>query len=343
VVDVVEPSPDRVDPPCPNVSAGCGGCQWQHIAPSAQKDLKAAIVTDALRRIAGVQQMPGDPPLAVPAEAYRTTVRLGLSPAGVPGYRRRRGHELVEALSCLVAHPRLAELIATGRFPGGHEVVLRVGVAGGERLALVAGGSKRGKATVPDDVQVVTSGSEAWVHEEIGGRRWRISAGSFFQSGPAAAQLLVDAVDAAIGDSLPGGGHLLDAYAGVGVVGGVIAERRGARLTAIEQHPVAVADARVNLGGLDGRIHRGTVEGWKAEPIDAVVADPPRAGLGQAGVTALAAAQARRLVVVSCDAAAFARDVGLLARAGYRLTGWQALDLFPHTTHVEVVGRLDRS
>jgi tRNA/tmRNA/rRNA uracil-C5-methylase (TrmA/RlmC/RlmD family) len=48
-------------------------------------------------------------------------------------------------------------------------------------------------------------------------------------------------------------------------------------------------------------------------------------------------------VVVSCDPASFARDVGLLTQAGYRLTGWQALDLFPHTTHVEVVGRLDRS
>jgi 23S rRNA (uracil1939-C5)-methyltransferase len=343
VVDVVEPSPSRVQPPCPNVGAGCGGCQWQHIAPSAQKDLKAAIVADGLRRIAGIQQVSGDPPLAVPPEAYRTTVRLGLSPAGVPGYRRRRGHSLVEASSCLVAHPRLAELIAGGRFPGAHEATLRVGVAGGERLALLSGGSKRGQATVPADVQVVTSGSEAWVHETIGDRRWRISAGSFFQSGPAAAQLLVDAVDAAVGDALQPGGHLLDAYAGVGVVGGVIVARRGARLTAIEQHPIAVGDARVNLAGLEVRLHRGTVEAWKAEPVDVVVADPPRAGLGQAGVTALVAAQAGRLVVVSCDPASFARDVGLLARAGYRLTGWQVLDLFPHTTHVEVVGRLDRS
>jgi 23S rRNA (uracil1939-C5)-methyltransferase len=352
LLEVLAPSPLRVEPPCPYVRAGCGGCQWQHIEPAAQKDLKSAIVADALRRIARVENIPGDAPMAVPTSAYRTTVRLGVNRDGVPGYRRRRGHELVEVESCLVAHPKLSELIAIGRFPGADEVMLRIGVAGGERLAVVSGRHPRHRAPhgraiyVPDDVQVVGRGAHAVVHEEIDGRRWRISAGSFFQSGPAAAQLLVDVIDAAVGDALPSGGLVLDAYAGVGVVGGVLAARRGARLTAVEQHPSAVADARANLCGLDATVESGPVERWApavGEPIDVVVADPPRSGLGGAGVSALAAAGAPRLVLVSCDAASFARDVALLAEVGYRLSGWQVADLFPHTAHLEVVGRLDRS
>jgi 23S rRNA (uracil1939-C5)-methyltransferase len=191
----------------------------------------------------------------------------------------------------------------------------------------------------------VAEGAHAAVHEEIGGRRWRISASSFFQSGPAAAEMLVDAVDRAVGDALPRGGALVDAYAGVGVVGGALAARQGVRLTAIEQHPAAVADARANLHDLDARIVAGPVESWRTGELhpDVVVADPPRSGLGRAGAGAVAAAGADRLVLISCDPASFARDVLLVAEAGYALRNWQVVDLFPHTTHLEVVGRLDRS
>jgi tRNA/tmRNA/rRNA uracil-C5-methylase (TrmA/RlmC/RlmD family) len=359
LAEVLAGSPFRVDAPCPNVSAGCGGCQWQHIDPVAQKGFKTAIVADALRRIAGVDGVQGDAPVAVPSTAYRTTVRLGVNQDGVPGYRRRRGHDLVPAASCLVAHPRLAELIAFGRFPGVDEIVLRVGVAGGERLAIVSGhrGTSRAESgkgaadgfasaiDVPADVQLVGRGARAYVHEKIGRRRWRISASSFLQSGPAAAQLLIDAVDTAVGDALAAGGQVLDAYAGIGVVGGVLAERRRAKLIAVEQHPAAVSDAQVNLGDLDAVVQPGPVEAWAplGQSIDVVIADPPRSGLGRAGVSALAAAGAPRFVLVSCDPASFARDVALLAESGYRLGGWQVADLFPHTAHLEVVGRLDRS
>jgi tRNA/tmRNA/rRNA uracil-C5-methylase (TrmA/RlmC/RlmD family) len=113
----------------------------------------------------------------------------------------------------------------------------------------------------------------------------------------------------------------------------------------VEQHPSAVSDARANLSDLDATVESGPVERWEpaaGQPFDVVVADPPRSGLGSAGVSALAAAGAPRLVLVSCDAASFARDVGLLSEVGYRLSGWQVADLFPHTAHLEVVGRLDR-
>jgi tRNA/tmRNA/rRNA uracil-C5-methylase (TrmA/RlmC/RlmD family) len=101
----------------------------------------------------------------------------------------------------------------------------------------------------------------------------------------------------------------------------------------------------VNLAGvpdLDARVVRTAVERWRSWRADVVVADPPRAGLGRRAVGRLAATGAGRLVLVSCDAPALARDVGLLAAAGFRFVDATVLDLFPQTPHVEVVSRFDR-
>ncbi|MGH9223880.1 MAG: TRAM domain-containing protein, partial [Acidimicrobiales bacterium] len=75
IVDVLEPSPDRVAPPCPALAAGCGGCTWQHVAPAAQGRLKAEIVADALRRIAKLADPPAPTTWPLDGPALRTTAR----------------------------------------------------------------------------------------------------------------------------------------------------------------------------------------------------------------------------------------------------------------------------
>ena len=72
------------------------------------------------------------------------------------------------------------------------------------------------------------------------------------------------------------------------------------------------------------------------------MADPPRTGLGARGVTKVDATTRGRLVLVSCDPGALGRDAGLLADAGFELDRSQLVDLFPHTSHVEVVSRFER-
>lgn len=358
-VDVVEASPDRVAPPCAARAAGCGGCSWQHVEAGAQIRLKVEIVEDALRRIARVDL--GAAGLTIgtrrpPAPPRRTTVRLGVGPDGRAGERRRSSHDLVLADACQAVHPRLEELVVDGRFVGAREVVLRVGDASGERAAWAppAGGG-RGRQPggptamprfdVPVDVRV---GRDAVVHEAVGAAWLRVSIESFFQSGPEAAAALVEAVDAAIGDALPAGAHLLDAYAGVGLFGASLGAAHGARVTAIETGRAAVADARVNLerAGVDHTVVRGEVGRWRpgaaAPPVDVVVADPSRTGLGRPGTAAVVAAGAPRLVLVSCDPASFARDAVLLADGGYDLRHIELVDAFPDTFHIEVVARFDR-
>lgn len=337
---VVDASPDRVTPPCPFVAAGCGGCDWQHVAPGAQRRLKTAIVTDALRRQARLDLVVDEGP-DLPATGYRTTLR-GVAAGGRFGLRRRHSHDVVAVAPCLVAHPLVDELVTDGRFPDG-EVVLRAGARTGERLVVVAG--EAAATQVPEGVRVVsaaelTAGTRAWFHEEVAGRRWRISARSFFQARPDGAEALVAAAAHAIADALPPGGHLVDLYGGVGLFAGTLGG--DGSVTLVEQAASSVADARVNLTDQRVRIVRADVDHWGAARADVVVADPPRTGLGARGVARVAATHAPRLALVSCDPAALGRDARLLSEAGYDLHSGQLVDVFPHTSHVEVVCRFDR-
>lgn len=346
-VTVVEPSPERVVPPCPALAAGCGGCTWQHIAAEAQVRFKATIVVDALRRIGHFAEPP--PPRVVPLDgpALRTTARLAVSPGGRAGYRPRRGpDQAIETDSCLAAHPLLEELITVGRYPGATAVMLRVGVASGERLVRTTPSGVATAVELPPGVVIAGDNAGAWVHEVVAGRRFRVSADSFFQPGPVAASGLVAAVAEAVGDRLVTGGHLADLYAGVGLFGSVLGSTTGVQVTAVESDPSAVADAAVNLGDVDARIVVSDVARWRPrrrDPrIDVVIADPPRPGLGRPGVAAVVATRAPRLVLVSCDPASLGRDAALLRDAGYDLESVAIVDAFPHTFHVETVCRFDK-
>lgn len=345
-VEVLEPSPDRVAPPCAALAAGCGGCTWQHVSAEAQAQLKADVVTDALRRIGRLADPPAPTVTPLAGIPLRTTARLAVSATGRAGHRPRHGAGAVETDACAAVHPLLGELIVAGRYPGATQAVLRASVATGERVALVD--RCAGAVRVPADVTVVEEGDPALaaVHEVVAGRRLRISANAFFQSGPVAAAGLVEAVAGAAGAALTPGALLVDAYAGVGLYASVLAARTGATVIAVENDPSAAADARANLADVDGRVVEAEVGKWRlrrGDPVPAVVvADPSRTGLGRPGVAALAATGAPRLVLVSCDPASLGRDTALLADAGYGLRSVALVDAFPDTFHVEAVSRFDR-
>jgi 23S rRNA (uracil1939-C5)-methyltransferase len=344
ILEVLEAAPQRVAPPCPQVAAGCGGCDWQHVAPGAQRDLKATIVTDALRRIGRLEPPEPDPGPELASEGWRTTVRALVDEDGRAGFRLHHAHDplAVGPGGCLVAHPLVDEVLREGVFPRPvREVTVRAGAATGERLVLCA--PKVGDSRVPAGILTVgadelAEGHRAWIHDEVAGRRWRISAESFFQGRPDGAEALVDAVVAALGDAVAPGATVVDLYSGVGLFAGVLGQRTGGRVVAVESSRSAVADARINLADLDGaRIVRSDVRRWRPSAADIVVADPSRQGLGAEVVPRIAATGASALALVSCDPGALGRDAGLLAGSGWRLDSVRLVDLFPHTAHVEVI------
>ena len=333
VVGVREPSPHRVAPPCPSLAQGCGGCPWQFVEPSAQLALKGDIVREALARTGGLADADVRVGGAVPPWAYRTTMRLAVDLDGRPGLRMPASHDVVALADCMVAHPRLASLLGDLRVRGAGEVTLRIGVAGGEATALADRAGARIEGLPPH----VAVGPRAVVHEEVAGARLRVSAASFFQSGPAAAELLVAAVREARGP-LPDGAVLLDAYGGVGLFAATVST---GPVVLVESSRSACADARVNLGSR-AEVSCTPFERWSPRKVDVAVADPARAGLGKAGVAVLHATEAATVVLVSCDPVAMARDAALLGQRGYRHVVSTVLDLFPQTPHVEVVTRFER-
>ena len=346
-VSVIDASPDRVAPPCPHVSAGCGGCDWQHVAPSAQRALRRDLVVEVLARAKGISDPQVELGPALEAERIRTVVRGTVGPDGRFAFRRRRSHDPVEVDSCLVAHPLVEQIITEGRFGSAREVMVRVGARTGERLVLVD--PTASGVQVPDDVVVVgarqlAGGHRAWIHEEAAGRVWRISAGSFFQASPEGAEALVDVVSAYVAELAPSAERLVDLCCGVGLFAGTVGS--GLTVTGVERGASAVADARHNLADVDGRIVKVALSRWRPARADVVVADPARAGLGREGVAAVAATGAGLCVLVSCDPASLGRDSSLLAAQGFEHVRSTVLDVFGHTSHIEVVSafrRLDGS
>ncbi|MGE0880335.1 MAG: class I SAM-dependent RNA methyltransferase [Acidimicrobiia bacterium] len=327
-VAVLEPSRWRRTAPCAFVADGCGGCDWQHVDPVGQGELKASIVRDALARLGGLPGAVVDVAPALPEVGYRTTVRLGVR-RGAVGFRAGRSHEVVAVDRCLVAHPLLDELIAGGRFLGAREVTLRCGARTGERLALASPSSVG--LGLPDDV---AQGPEASYHEIVAGSSYRISAESFFQSRPDGADALVAAVREAVAGV---DGPVLDAYGGVGLFAKALARGGDRPVTLVERSGSSIRDARHNLAGLDATIVESAMEDWEPSPYPVVVADPAREGLGRAACDVLTATGAERFVLVSCDAASLGRDTRLLTEAGYRHVRSTLIDLFVNTAHVEVV------
>ncbi len=336
---IVEPSRSRVEAPCPRVAAGCGGCSWQHAQTDAQLQWKTEIVAEALQRIAKLPNAHVRAGDAVEPWQYRTTMRLAAADDGTVGLRAAASHRVVAIDGCLVAHPAIVELLGKLRVRGADEITLRVSGATGEMTAFA---DKAGAQAVglPASVRV---GAEANVHEAIAGVQLRVSAASFFQSGPQAAELLVKHVREACGDLLAReSGPLLDAYGGVGLFSATLALPAGMHPVVVESSESACRDAVANLGEA-ATVVCTRFEDWSPQPVRLAIADPARAGLGRDGAAVLTATGAGRIVLVSCDAAALARDAVLLGAAGYRLAGSTVLDLFPHTPHVEVVTRFDKT
>jgi 23S rRNA (uracil1939-C5)-methyltransferase len=337
VLDLVTPSAQRVAPRCPAVARGCGGCDWQHVDGSAQLGLKLEIVREALRRTGRVVEPDVVGGGGVDPFGYRTTMRFALDDKGRPALRRARSNEPVTIDDCLVAHPLLASLLADLRVHGSEEITLRVSVATGQRTAWSTSPDARIEG-LPDDVRV---GVRAHLVERVEGVAVQVTAGSFFQSGPAAAGCLVAAVRAACGDALISASTVVDAYGGVGLFAATVVPASG-RVVVVEGSAAACSDALVNLAGRRARVDCTTVERWEPEPADLVIADPSRDGLGVEAVARLAATGAAVLVLVSCDPVSLARDVTLLRAAGYAPGTTTVLDLFPQTHHVEAVTRFER-
>lgn len=343
LLDVLEPGPERRNPPCP-LFGRCGGCDYQHLSPGEQLSVKERQVREVFQRIGKIPDPPVLPIVPSPEVFHyrgKGEYHLRRGKGGVPafGFMDVRGGTVVPVSRCLLMDDSING--AANRFFA-------------DVLA--------DRAAVPDGRYVFWSGWESAgpglpgeglpfpaVTRQVKGVSFLVPRDGFFQANLFLAGTLVDEVLAA-GGWKPGD-SVLDGYCGSGLFSLFLASRV-ARVTGVDSDGPAVLAARANAlaWGLDGVVFlEGTAEetvrdlNGRGTRFDAVLLDPPRAGCGRSLLETLADAPLREIVYVSCNPATQARDVLLLREKGFRLSSLRPLDMFPQTKHVEVIARLTRS
>lgn len=369
LVEVLEPSAERVPPTCPLVER-CGGCPLMHASLEHQRALKRDWLQQALARSALSTDAKTDVEVelraADPALAYRRRARLGWQRQGRAitfGFHRAHARSLCSIDSCPVLHPALdAAWRATTAclaqdLKGSGEVALALG-AGAATVVLQSSGPQPPElyaacARLAEDPAVT---GVALLAEQGAPARWgdpveRGTAldggallgtiGGFSQAHDQVNAVLVQHV---VDCARTAGARVLELYAGHGNLTVALAGG-SARYTAVEIDPQAVASCRQNL---ESRSLKASVLQAPAEkhrhngPLDVVVLDPPRAG-ARGVLSGLLDSRPSRIVYVSCDPGTLGRDLGELAQAPYRLESATVFDMFPHTAELESVVSLVRT
>jgi 23S rRNA (uracil1939-C5)-methyltransferase len=349
LLEIIEPSPDRIEPRCPHFGV-CGGCHFQHMIYEAQLQVKRTVVIDQLQRIGGFDEVNVHSVQPNPFPwGYRMDTSLSPVPGGGLGYWSPQKREVIAIETCPIIHPRLQELWQDVDLdlPGLRKLTLRMGDDEALLAALEVNDIEPPEleADFPVSVAIVLPDQTAaslvgdnYIVQQVKGRDFRVSPGCFFQPSPAAAALLVEAVLAFA--NLSGVEAVVELYSGVGMLTAFLAET-GAAVTAVELNPDAVADTAVNLNDFDNvTLYEGLVEEivplLAAQPALLVI-DPPDGGLPPAVTESIIQLAPARLIYVSADLPALARDGKKLAQAGYQLVEVQPIDMTPQSFQIDTV------
>ncbi|HTX72710.1 MAG TPA: class I SAM-dependent RNA methyltransferase [Rectinemataceae bacterium] len=326
LVEVVRPHPFRITPPCP-IYSKCGGCNLQHLGYRGQIEEKRRILAEAFRRI-GKLEVEIPPAVESQPFGYRNRMQLHLDAEGRLGFMRRSAATVVEAPGCPIAVPPIHRWIEERAGSSRAREERGPRGASGDRFIVFGFGER-----------VWVEGKDGLVELSISGEPLSFHIRSFFQSNLAMVErLLPEVLDGVSGT------HAADLYCGVGLFSRFLA-LAFRHLTCVEQDPHALELARGNVPGRGHQFSALSIEDWIRSPaastrFDCVLVDPPRSGLSSTVRGWLARMKVPTVQYISCDPVTFARDVGELVRAGYRLERLRLYDFYPQTSHMESYARL---
>lgn len=390
--NIVEPSPFRVDAPCP-VFGECGGCQLQHLSYEGQLAWKENMVRNVMKRIGKIDA----PVLPVkgmekPWE-YRnkSQIPFALEDGQVlAGFYQSKSHRIADTNTCLIQSDEADRLLRVIKekaleldlIPYNEEtkkgqlrhLVVRKGRATEEVMVVLVTkhsnlskkdaiielirevepnvtsimqnvNSRNTNVIFGDETNVVWG--KAVIEDLIGDVRFEISARSFYQVNPVQTEVLYkQALDYA---QLSGDETVIDAYCGIGTISLFLAQQ-AKQVLGVEIVPQAIEDAKRNaeLNGFTNTYFEAgpaeeVIPKWYAEgkTADVLVVDPPRKGCDEALLTTIIEQRPKRVVYVSCNPATLARDLRILEDGGYKTMEVQPVDMFPQTTHVEVICNIE--
>jgi 23S rRNA (uracil1939-C5)-methyltransferase len=362
LVEILEPSPDRITPKCKHFGV-CGSCHYQHLPYEKQLAAKTEILRDQLTRIGKIQNPPVAPMIPSPtAWNYRNHVQFHLTEAGELGYVAASAADKESGPVLAIDECHLPEESIHAAWP---QLEFEPG-ADVERVSLRAGAEDDLMLLLESDVPyapeleieagisvahvfeghtVVLAGNDH-IFMEVKDRPFKVSGTSFFQVNTAMAGKLVEHLLSEM--PVSASDTLLDLYCGVGLFSAFFASRAG-RVIGVESSESACEDFAVNLDEFDNvELYEGAAEEilpvlvTQIANLGCAIVDPPRAGLAPRVVDALQALGPRVIAYVSCDPSTLARDARRLIQGGYRLRQVTPFDLFPQTYHIESISMFEK-
>lgn len=344
VIEVIDPSSDRRTPLCPIAGVdGAGCCDLAFAAPEAARVLKAQVVANQLERLGGHRWDGEAEPLSdAGPTGWRTRVRLDVGKNRRAGFHRYHSDELVGDLRCGQLPVGMLDGLAGSDWPPAAQLHVVVDDEGERHVVRTL---RRGPRKATKNVTTVVEGRYETL-QRVGGRSWLVPVTAFWQAHRDAAAVYSSLV---VDWAQPGAGMTAwDLYGGAGVFAAVLGEAVGesGRVVTVDTSRAATAAARAALADLP-QVEtitdsvRRTLAAQQAA-AEVAVLDPPRSGAGREVIDLLAAAGVPRVVHLGCEAASFARDIGLYLGHGYRVDKIKVFDAFPLTHHTECIALLTR-
>ena len=340
-IEVIEPSADRTASLCPIAGVhGAGCCDLAFVEPAAARALKAEVVSNQLARLGNYQWNDQHVQPLSPSgpTGWRTRIRLDVGADGRPGFHRYRSDELVADLNCGQLPAGMTDGLTDAAWPPGAHLHVVVDDDGQRHVARTVRHGRR-------NATEVVEGSHQGV-QRAGRHSWQVPVTGFWQAHRDAARTYSDLVsDWARPDP---GMTAWDLYGGAGLFAAILADAVGesGQVVSVDSARAASRAARATLADLpqvrvvSDSVRRAlTAQHGRA---DVAVLDPPRGGAGRDVIDLLAAADVPRIIHIGCEAASFARDVGLYQGHGYTVHKLSVFDSFPLTHHIECIALLAR-
>ncbi len=334
LVRVLEPSPDRRDPVCPNFeTVGC--CGWDHIAYEQQLAAKERIIRESLGRLGKIDWDGPMGRITGPEREYRLRATFHVEDRRL-GFIGETSNQIVPVKSCAALMPALNEFIAEA-----NEALGKQGLKGAEEVRVVAS---------PETGKVAASFRRGrqratWGHHDpitkVKGIEYRLSPNSFFQANRfLLANLVSEVLKASASDRL-----VLDLFSGSAFFSLPLArafpevlgvDRRSTRIAEWNAHRNRIENVKFVKSSAWAFIAKA-----KIQP-DLVILDPPRTGAGKGIVKSVATLGPQRVVYISCNPTTFAPEARLFIDRGYKLSTLKFVDQFPNTYHIETVALFER-
>ena len=339
VAQVLEPHAERVEVECKYFLA-CSGCQWQHVSYGHQLHLKRERVQREIDKYEALFGLEVD--LTVESEKrlrYRNHGRFTIGKyedAGQVGYKNAVTRQFVRIEECLLMDQKVNDTIALvqDKMDGQSQMSIRVGVNTDSMLV-------QPKMEIPG--LELTTGVQHY-KEEVRGSCFTVAASSFFQVNTGQLSRAVDEVRELL--DLQGSEVMVDAYCGVGVFA-VLMSPYVKRVIGIEESASAIEDAGQNMNGvtnvdfIEGKTEHVMADWPLDDDVDVLLLDPPRVGCHPDVLESVKKLKPKKVLMVSCEPAAMARDLDLLCQSGmYKLETLRPVDMFPQTRHVETISML---